>query len=220
MQKNQHSECQNFALEELDAIDSNYGFIVIKPDAVENDLTEFLIWDILTRLKFIDPDVAIDYVFPYEFKSAEEVRDFYRENSQLPEDFVRSIINYMLSGTSVIVVYKSKDSFAQGSFIDVIKNIKGKTMFNWSYEEVKTKKDTNQFVRGLLPLPGSDHLQKRIRERVLERLEQKSDGILTTEELNYYVMNLVHSPDSLDELRFVLDLLPEEYKEQLLSKYY
>ena len=204
--------------EEFELFDKQYGIILIKPDAVEMDVTEYIISEVLQRTPN-ELNAGLDIVQVCEFFRQDEVELLYQEIDQLDPDFRQATIDYMLSGPTVLVMFRRASLVTDDdtSLISILKGIKGKSMFHWSLEQLETREGTNNFVRGLLPLPGSNEVLLRVVQKIIDKKEGITQEKMTKEEKIYYVQNLVHSPDNQYEVEALLRLLTEENRQLLAN---
>lgn len=194
---------ETLSLTEFADFDRNYGIILIKPDAVNLDLTEYLIEEIRSKLPSkYNPSVEVIRV--HNFASEEEVASLFGD---LAPEFYSATMKYMLSGPSVIVVYKNRKlSPASFSFINLLKELKGKTMYNWTVDQI-INPSTVSFVRGMLPVPGTRYLYEPIIRKILDNKTGVSTERFTEDEIEIYVQNLIHTPDCRGEVNALLTIL-------------
>lgn len=183
----------------FDNIRDQLGIILLKPDAVEEDLTEFFIAHVASRLF---PDGQIAFVKVIDQLDGAQIKAIY------PNDIIgTSIYNFLSSGSCVIATFLGRPGAALESRI---KKLKGKRMRDWTPEDFDNS-SVNMSLRGIIPLPGFRKLYEPIFIKLRNNVQ------LSEEEFSIYCRNFVHSPEGVSEYIGLLNQFTTQELGQFLS---
>lgn len=166
-----------------------FGFMILKPDAIELDIFEYLIYIVTSRML---PKANLDSMILLEPISQEDLGYMY---PQLEERyFWGHCISFQKP--SILLIYRG-----QGSETDLwreLKDIRGK--IHPRNRQLFGIKDS---VRGIIPLPGDIQTFVEVTERIQLGTVTRNDHI-------WMSRNLAHVPENLTEVAGVLRLLSHE----------
>lgn len=198
----------NFVFREnqFETFDRNYGVVLLKPETVERGYTQKVISKFISLLP---ESITIFCMQNIHFTSETDIQKIYPDMPYSDEEYQQATIEYMKSGNSVICVLEN-DSDMTYSFINKLKQVKGRSLAHWSVEQLETRIDTESFVRGIIPLPGMEVLFKDLIQKIIDRKKGLIDMKLTLDEKRIYVQNLVHTSDRQIEVEALLSFLSKE----------
>jgi hypothetical protein len=187
------------------------GFLLIKPDAVQLGVAEYII-DYAAQRVEKEKAGKLSGVYILNPLRTEQVPLLY---PQMTSDTFPRVANYLGEENSVMAVFKGN------GLVDMrmlMLKIRGRGMHNWSMEELNGSIGLEDSVRGMLPVPGTTNLYFD----VINKLKAKkcdSTLKLTSDELIIFCRNLVHSPGDYEETLGILGLLNiTQLKENIPSK--
>jgi len=157
-----------------------YGLMLIKPDAVEKDLTESLISHILST-PTLDQKVTLENVIV--LNPLTDPTDLALVYPNMEPAYMEASIHLFSSGRSVLVVVKGVGVDMDEEF----RKIKGKISGDLG------RYGLNDGIRAIIPTVGE-------KDAFLKLRDKKKRGIqLDTEDYYALVRNLVHTPDTVQE---------------------
>lgn len=173
--------------------------MLIKPDAVDLDITEFLIEHVAGLMKQ-RCNAELEGVHVIESLKEQDIAILY---PSLDRDGIEIVRSYLSSGLSVLVTFRgdgTKDLWSG------LKQIKGPRMIDWDEEELSGSLGINNFVRAMIPVPGTLGEYEPVLEKI--RLKKSDPSArFTDKEFRVYCRNLIHTPDNRQELLGLLSLL-------------
>lgn len=185
------------------------GVILIKPDAVELGIAEDII-DYANERVEAQRAGSLEGVYLIDRIGCKDIPSLY---PNLSPDGYGMVENYLCTGSSVMAVFRGTGHV---NMRELMLDIKGKRMRDWTLEELEGKMGMKDSIRGMLPVPGTI---SEYADAVAKLKAQKSDPSLrfTDEEFKVYCKNLIHSPDDLYETVGVLSLLSKDQLRESLS---
>ncbi|RJR24341.1 hypothetical protein C4578_03070 [Candidatus Microgenomates bacterium] len=184
---------------------NKFGLMLIGHDAINLDITEFIISYTLGRLKISSPSVELAGVIILASISREQTREIYPE---LEGKLFEAFVNAFEKEESVLVVFQQTDPMnKEYDFISEINKIKGKIKKHKPRGESTGWKDS---IRGATPLPGD-------RARYEEVGKKIDEGNLSLEDYLKLTHHLVHSPDNAEEIAGLYLLIGEDYKKEIFG---
>lgn len=184
----------------LDELRTRVGFCLLKPDAVAWGIAEYLI-AYLSEIMLINCEADLGIVTLVQLNDLTDILTIY---PSLDEPTHQAMTKYMSSGPSVLVTFHSRNKLSEIDLWKFLTKIKGKTMWNWTPEQLEAQVGIQGFIRGLVPLPGTEMIFDSIISKVKEKQR------LTDEEYFYYLQNLIHTPDTAQEVAGLLSFLDKE----------
>jgi nucleoside diphosphate kinase len=177
------------------------GFIMFKPDAVAQDLIEYLVEHTRQEmLKHAVGDLYGVHIVKIDRNQAPEVYpDLDMEGNE-------TVYQYISSDNSVLVSiagFGKKDVWAE------LKALKGRRLSDWTENELREGVGLQQFIRGMIPTVGNRDKFKPIIDKLLAK-KQDSRIKFTQDEFDLYCQNLVHTPDTMNEFIALRNLIPPE----------
>lgn len=177
----------------------NIGACLVKPDAVELGVAEYILAHIAHALA-IKKAGEMTLVSVIDKLPFEKVPALY---PKLDADGYEIVRDYLCAGTCVLAFYKGNGVGKE------LLAMKGKRMGDWSLDELDGSIGWKEGIRCAMPLPGTTKEYQPIVERIrARRLGQPSR--FTDDEFRVYCRNLIHTPDDDQELLGLLSLLSKE----------
>jgi hypothetical protein len=209
--------CQPGLKEVFDSeISRRLGILFIKTDAVDLGITEEIIAYAAERVEKQGVG-KLNGVYLLETLPCELIPMLY---PKLSPDGYEIVADYLCEGNCVMATFKGNGSTDMRQLMN---QIKGRRMRDWTLEELNGKMGLNDSVRGMLPVPGTTD---KYADAMVKLKAQKTNPALrfTDEEFRVYCRNLIHSPDDLQETIGLLNLLSkvqlrENLSPKLLSMY-
>ena len=181
-------------LETEEALKHKFGFIMLKPDAVEFGVKEFLIDHIIKVLKkkkvFLRGIVNIPPI------SEHRTANLYPD---VNDNYFRAYAESYAENDKFVLVFESSD-IGIDIWAEMLK-LRGTIGNGTSIEDS---------IRSIIPLPGQEEKFYEIRDRI-------KSGILTHEDYKHMAKNLVHVPDNIAEFAGVLSIIPEEERSTIFG---
>lgn len=172
------------------------GAILLKPDALQLDVWEYIVARISGILH--DKGATLEHISTLEVNSHKDMMTIYPD---LDEPTRVPMLRYMQSGPCLLVTFRGDGEI---DLWGLLKELKGKTMWNWNEEQLLLGGTSSSFIRAMVPVIGTQEIYTPIINKVITK-ERFDD-----EEYYYYIQNLIHSPDKLIELLGLLSLIPKE----------
>lgn len=154
------------------------GVVLIKPDAIENDLTQIIIDNIYSKLQKDVPDIEVEDVVVMDSLEPQEVKDIYPD---LDQTYLRAHQDFFEKGPLVAVFFSSDGS--KKDIWDLLTKARGKIGEGSGLEDS---------IRGILPLPGE-------RDRFNELSGKLKTGQTVDSDYAEIIRNLAHVPDNMRE---------------------
>lgn len=175
---------------ELDRIaqDNTYGFLVLKPDAVEKDLVEIILSHVLCSEPFANHSEVIDICIMGPITDPNDLRLLY---PNLDGDIWQANRQLFASEWSIVALLKS-DGF---NICEELTRIKGKV------NKDPDAHGLQEGIRGLIPTIGEKDNFINIRKK------KESGETLNQKDLFSLVRNLAHTPDTPEAKYAILQLM-------------
>ena len=189
-----------------------FGVVLIKPDAVELGVDDYIIGRFTQEL-YEGGIGVLQGVYEVNVKKI-DIPLIYPSMSK--EDYL-AVESYLTEGPSVLFTYTGSGRF---NLQDRINNIKGKRLGDSSLEELDGKNGFGNSIRGMLPVPGTIKQFEPVVRRI--KLKKNDPSIRFSDaEYHIYSKNLVHSPnDYLETFGLLCLLSAQQLREVLSSKQY
>ncbi len=186
------------------------GFIVMKPDAIELGVAEELIG--MATEKLLQEGIHLLHGEVITIESEVQLRLLYPHIDEA--DFWRHMKDYFLGNLVAVTVYYSHEP----THIErTIKNIKGPRPRDWEITQLEGARSIDDFLRALIPVPGTEQVVKPLLEKILESKRRNGIFEFTDAEFAIYSRNLVHSPEGEDEYQGMLKLLSADTRNLILE---
>lgn len=188
----------------------SFGAVLFKPDAVEGCVVEELSAYIAQRL--YGENVGSIHTVHFLNVHSESVTLIYPD---LPSDAIPGVTSFLTEGTSILTTFIGNGSRDITAYLN---RLKGRQMLEWTTEELNTGKGLKDSLRGVILRPGTRIDYQPVINKIIQK---KSDRRLrfTDDEYGIYIRNLVHVPDSSEEMYGLLSALSEDELEETLTLY-
>lgn len=180
--------------------------MLVGHDAIEMDVTEYVVASTLDRLKDKSPSVELADAIVLSTITEEQIRKIYPD---LDRNFLGAFTKVFGENESVLVIFEQTDSEdTQYDFISEINKAKGKIKRHKPQGEGTGWGDS---IRGAIPLP-SDRTR-------YEEVDRKIDsGELSPEDYIKLTHHLVHGADNEEELAGLYMLIDEKRKKEIFGR--
>lgn len=187
-------------------LSSKYGLVIIKPDAIEEDIFEYIINFLATNLHDYY-GVEFTGIFPIQI-TAEDMQALYPKKSP---DLLAKFGDYLTSTESLILCFRGDGSQNLWQILSRLKGVSIKDRPMEALESGESLGIEQGGVRGLIPLPDKKEAYRAIFDKIIE--SGGDNFMLEMDLFNLYMRNLVHTPDDLDDFSALLNLLTKEQVE-------
>lgn len=177
--------------QESDLLKKRCGLLMIKPDAINLGVEEYVIAEFCSRLQ---GKASLDLVEVITITSEKQVQNIYPHASQ---NLLSFIVPNLLNQRVILVSFNCKSNTNLWKDLSAIK---GPNPKRWSVAMHEGDTRPHFFIRGWLPVPGSSPVWKKIIAKI------KGGDELTQQEYLIYCQNLVHTPDTIQEFEGLLSL--------------
>lgn len=181
------------------------GFVLIKPDAIELGIDDFVINYLQSSLQ---AHAELNGIYVVKVKQ-ENVKGIYSAAKMYES---AAVINYVTSGNSIVA------TFSGNGLVDLwatLKNMKGKKLIDRTDEELEGSMGWRKGIRNAIPIPSTKTDYKPVFEKIKE-YKLEATNYFTRTEFDTFVKNLVHTPDNLMEFYSLVKLLkPKEISYEL-----
>lgn len=194
---------------DLSRLQTKLGAMLIKPDAVNLGVAEPIIAHVSKKL-YEEQIGTISGVYLIDGIPISMVPILY---PSLPVDGCETVSQYLSDGMCVLAFFEGSgnvDMWAE------MTKLKGRRMNDWSIEELGGAVGLNNFIRAMLPVPGTRDKYFPVIDKIILKKRDKS-ARFTDAEFQIYCRNLVHTPDNIDEFCGLLELISDEQKRELLT---
>jgi hypothetical protein len=188
------------------------GIMLLKPDALKYKKDEEIINILKSQL--CESNIA-DFAGIYKVNeiSGKNIPKIYPD---LDTTFYPTVEKYLSSGPSIIILFINKSN------LDIEKkmlDLRGKRMLDWTEEELDGIKDLRNGIRFMLPLEETKDAFKDIIQNIKDRIKNVNVNLkFTNEQYDLYCQNLVHTPEGINELLAILDLIPGQILKKMIGE--
>src|SRR5690606_25843451 len=183
-------------------IASKYGLVIIKPDAIEDDIFEYII-DFLATQLHNNFNIEFTGIFPVRI-TAQDVLALYPKKS--PE-LLTKFGDYLTSSESLVMCFRGDGAV---NIWEVLNKLKGVSIKDRPMDALEDGSNLGieSGVRGLIPLPHKREAYRAIFDKIIQ--SGGDNFMLDMDLFNLYMRNLIHSPDDIDDFSSLLNLLTKE----------
>ena len=183
---------------------SEVGILMIKPDAIKLGVEEYLVAEFVKRL---EGRADLDYAVVKTIESEETVREIYPD---LEDDTYKALYGYLIGKEVLLITFRAKNNTPGTDMLERLSSIRGPSMWRWSKEQLSGNVGPEDFVRRMMPVPGSPPEWNIIKEKALQKER------MTQREFEVYCQNLVHTPTSKGDFNALLKLFSEKERKFIL----
>lgn len=183
-------------------IQKRFGMVLIKPDAIDDDIFEYII-DYLINILHSKYKIELTGLFPVNI-TAEDIPQLYPDKDI---SILKMFEDYLATNTSIILCFKGDGDI---NIWEVLQQLRGDSIKNRSIEDLESGSNIGieKGIRGLIPLPHKKDAYRSIFDTIVE---YKGKGfIFEKERFDLYMRNLIHTPSSLPDFIGMTKLLNEE----------
>lgn len=179
-------------LAEMEKRKLSYGGIMLKPDAFRTEDLALIRKKIYDRIDHSGGRIVAQQ--SVDRLSDDDIDEIY---PLLDRGEISDVRRYLQSGpVEIIIAELPHDPYET---FRIINSIKGPRVGDRSIERLREGRVLDGGVRDLLPLPGDEHRYDRLISTILKKRKDPSVRF-SDEDYDYYVQNLVHTPDNSIEL--------------------
>ncbi len=181
-------------------LSSILGFALIKPDAIELGIAESIIHRLISETEQY-PHISLEGVDIIEGVGEEQLAKIYPE---LDAGYYTAYVDYFRDNRTILLTFKGTPQNTV-DINQVLKNAKGKIGRGQGWQDG---------VRAVIPIPST----RKDFDVISEKL--RTGAVLTPEDYNFLCKNLLHTPETDQEVLGLLELLdPDKAKEYLGDSY-
>lgn len=192
-------------LQNLDRLRTTTGFCLLKPDAVELDVAEFIIAH-LAKVMYTQFNAELGLVIDLQLGGARDLACVYPKYPIFKPQARESMLAYFTSAPSIFITFHTRDEVPQVDLWEALSVIKGRVMWHWTVDQLLGCANVDDFVRALVPLPGTRDVFAPIMQKIIEGRD------LTDDEYFHYIQNLIHTPETAEEVKGLIGLLDKKYR--------
>ncbi len=184
------------------------GLVLIKPDAIELGIEEFLVDYLQTKLQ---NEAELNGGYFVSIKQ-EDLNGIYSAAKMYTS---QAVVNYITSGTSILISFRG---FGKTDIWARLNQLKGKKLINRNGEELDGPISWERGVRNAIPIPSTKKEYLPVFDKI-KKYGEEATVHFTDFEFGTYVKNLLHTPDNLMEFYSLLKLLkPDEISNEITNQ--